>query len=413
MAIQNAIYSGNRITKKKYFYSPSLEKPIKNVTYSLDRDSSMDDQDYKDICFCPLNNKLYAVRNHSSTGVSYIDVICPNSTTATQSPQASIEVEDYCKVLIYCPSVKRILALATTKVQIINPQSNTVESSVAMGSTWTPSCAAYNPINNKVYIGSPSSNEITVFKPGKISYSGVITGATKELTFDPWATADPVLFSQSAILLWSKTSSIHKIEVNPERNELYCFANPEAAVSLSNQASNISISLNKEGSESYSLRASMSMVRGVVYISGNSADLGSSNLYQIVDVIYCPYDGESYWLAAVPNDARYPAKIIRTSPDGKLHTTMTFHLKYGYDKLIYCPDNNMIYALEGGSGLNNQPIAMINPADKSGLNGRQMPVTWVSATNQINTNSVCFSPVNNRIYGVGDAGSIKYIQPTA
>lgn len=71
------------MSRKKYFYDPLLEKGILNTSYSLGRDSSMDNEDYQDVCFCPSNNKLYALRTNSSTSVSKVDVICPNSTTKT------------------------------------------------------------------------------------------------------------------------------------------------------------------------------------------------------------------------------------------------------------------------------------------------------------------------------------------
>jgi len=54
-------------------------------------------------------------------------------------------------------------------------------------------------------------------------------------------------------------------------------------------------------------------------------------------------------------------------------------------------------------------MQMINPADSFGVR----PVTeFFDDSLSINTNGVSYSPVNNRIYGVGDSGYVKYINPT-
>ena len=173
MAIQNAIYTPNRITRKKYFYDPSLEKGILNEVTTLGRDSSMDDEDYKDVCFCPDNNKLYAVRTNSSSNIGMVDVICPNATVETQSPQASITVGNNANIILYHPSARRIFVIAPLKLSIINPKDNSVEH-VVMGTTnWQdPACAVYNPRTGQIFVGCADHGRLLGITPGRLIHSG-------------------------------------------------------------------------------------------------------------------------------------------------------------------------------------------------------------------------------------------------
>ena len=119
------------------------------------------------------------------------------------------------------------------------------------------------------------------------------------------------------------------------------------------------------------------------------------------DVIYCPYDGSSYWLSA-PSGYAMQSTVFKMDMSG-LMPTREITLHNYYEKLVYCPDNNMIYAI-GIEG-----IQMINPADTYGVT----PVgEFFQSGIVMYFNGVCYSPMNNRIYGVGDSGYITYIDPT-
>ena len=87
--------------------------------------------------------------------------------------------------------------------------------------------------------------------------------------------------------------------------------------------------------------------------------------------------------------------------------------------MVYCPDNNMIYIL-GDSG-----FKMINPADNYSTTpvrdwnyidpysqGSSLDLNWPSSNSLNNFSEFCYSPVNNRIYGVGRQGRIIYIDVT-
>jgi hypothetical protein len=386
MAIQNAISMSNRITKKKYFYDSSLEKGIVNSVTVLGRDSSMDNEDYKDSCFCPTNNKLYLVRTNSSSNAGFVDIVCPNATTQTQSPQASVAVGNYANLILYCPSVRRIFAMAPTKISIIDPRNNTIESEITMASSWSPACAAYNPRVNKIYIGSSNSSVITVVDPGKISNSGIVTGAKEETEI-------------KSILNSLGYGAITGLRTCPERNILYLFdGNQSKSSGVSVHSNHIQISVNKNNIISYAHVL--------------SAHDWLEPDHKTKDVIYCPFDGASYWLSSsgesgelIPLSRVFRMDMTNQSPTptNPAPPVRSIDLNRNYEKLVYCPDNNMIYVLGSGG------MQMINPADSFGVR----PVTeFFDDSLSINTNGVSYSPVNNRIYGVGDSGYVKYINPT-
>ena len=132
----------------------------------------MDDEDYKDVCFCPENNKLYAVRTNSSSNVSKVDIICPNKTTETQSPEASITVANNANIILYHPTTRTIIVIAPSSVQTINLKDNSVLSRTYTQITG-PQCAVFNPYDGHVYIGCTAPVSILKCSPPKLSYSGI------------------------------------------------------------------------------------------------------------------------------------------------------------------------------------------------------------------------------------------------
>lgn len=377
MAIQNAIHTPNKVTKKKYFYDPFLEKGILNTVTTLGRDSSMDNKDYKDICFCPSNNKLYAVR------ASEVDVICPTSTVETQSPEATVSVGGSSSAAVYCPTVDRIFVAGAEKVSIINPQSNKAENEI----TISPSaiCAAYSPTTNRVYIGC-STAEIIVIDPGKVLNDNLLTGAKIEITL-------------STILSSEGYSQITKICVNPERNYLYFFDGLKNGFGGGHRAGSLQILMNKENQVSYSY-ANFPIPAEMNFRPWPQLTLTHEMRFR--DVIYCPFDHAEYWLLEEGSIGR----VFRIGEDYSKEIILPQQW-INYKKLVYCPDNNMIYAL--GNKVGPSGMQMINPADSD----TQVPVTpFFDDSLSVVNSGVCYSPFMNRIYGVGTDGYIEYIDPT-
>lgn len=371
MAIQNSIYLPNRITKKKYFYDPSLEKGILNVAYSLGRDSSLDNEHYKGVCFCPLNNKLYVIRRNSSSYVTKVDVICPASTTNAHEPCSTVNVDSSGTgsgaAIIYCPSVSRIFAVCEGKINIINPRTDQVENQIALESGDIHD-ATYFPNTNKIYV-SHGSGGLAVVNPGKILNDGVLINSN----------ADQYLNS----ILSPNLTQITKICGNPNKNYLYLF-DKTAEHSAGVYSAYLSVSIDKENSESY--------------IYNKLPQEWSDSSRKTRDVIYCPFDQAEYWLSSP--DATYQESYVFRNGDDYFKT---IKIKGSYNKLVYCPDNNMIYVL------GDNTMQMINPADKKGIT----PVSQFFNENLgVLTNAVCYSPFMNRIYGVGNNGYIKYMDPT-
>lgn len=382
------------MSKKKYFYDPILEKAILNNVTALDKDSSMDNEDYKDVCFCPSNNKLYAVRVNSATSAGTVDVICPNATTESQTPQASITVGDNACVILYCPTVRRIFAIAPNKYYIINPRDNTVDVEINHGQASNPSCAVYNPILNKIHVGFVASatggGVIINIAPGNINYIDRHIG-----------------IQSPAIDLTSieGLTQITGICLNPELNYLYFFDGGQAkgggTGAVVSSAIEINVSKDSVG------------VQDVSYVHYLGYADWLAHGQSIRDSIYCPFNGAEYWLSSPDNGTDGETRVYAMggytypmSQAPSLAKTINISPAVGggnYNKLIYCTDNNMIYVI------GDNHVQMINPADTKGI----MPVARWKSFSGIPNNDVCYSPVNNRIYGVGDAGAISYIDVTS
>jgi hypothetical protein len=266
-------------------------------------------------------------------------------------------------------------------ISIINPSTNRVENEIAFtdGGYAAPLTAAYLPNTNRIYIGSGAPN-LKVIDPGRILNNGLLTGAKYE----------DQLTSQA--LTPHGYSEITKICANPEMGYLYLFDGTQnrSAVVFSNY---LRINKDKDGVHSYDH-------------SYNMEDWMVAN-QNTKDVIYCPFDGAVYWLSSRANAGTY---VFRMGSD----YSKTIKIKSGnFEKLLYCPDNNMVYVF------GPDKTEMINPADSKGtvpvsafydniqsLNG----VAVGSGSGKLN--GVCYSPHMNRIYGVGDSGYIKYLDPT-
>ncbi len=375
MAIQNATYLPNRITKKKYFYDPSLEKGILNAVHSLGRDSSLDNEHYKGICFCPSNYKLYTIRRNSSNYVTKVDVVCPISTLNTHEPYVTISVDSSGSgsgaAITYCPSVDRIFAACESKINVIDPRTNQVEIKIDLSSGDIYDIS-YFPNTNKLYV-SHGSGGLTIINPGKITNNGQLTGVKTEENLN-------------SILSGNSSATLNYLQVtgvcgNPNKNYLNIFD----STNMLWTTSHMNISATKENFISHEVtRAS-------------TAAWIDIQTKKPKDVIYCPFDDAEYWLSSM--SGIYDTYIYRDGDD----YFKVIKLKGEYNKLVYCPDNNMIYVL------GDNTMQMINPADTKGT----APVSQFFDENLgIPTNAVCYSPFMNRIYGVGNNGYIKYIDPT-
>ena len=456
MAVQNTKNIPGRIAKKKYFYDPSLEKGIVNSVATMDKDGT--NKDYLNVCFCPDNNKLYVLwKTESSYGV---DVICPNTTTKLSSPEATITHSDLESTtqrrgaLLYCPNIKRILLWTKgstfTGVVVIDPQTNTIEQEVLSGKQPYGYSVAYNPNDNKLYsvgasdeagnVGSISSAR--AIDTGRLSYDGSVSGFKEE----------NMIFSLGSY------GAAHAIAVNPSKNELHVAGEGEAIAKITKDKNNnnyyetilmgsnpadqkISSYLWSSSAEREFVtpdRHSMSYSLSSFRFGDKWADIMNDYAISASNVIYCPYDKNMYWLATRSWGRNFtPFSGPGLVPDEKGIYTMVIvmnehsqsEMNAGgnrrvitegtYRDMVYCPDNNMIYIL-GDSG-----FKMINPADNYSTTpvrdwnyidpysqGSPLDLNWPSSNSLNNFSEFCYSPVNNRIYGVGRQGRIIYIDVT-
>jgi hypothetical protein len=438
MAIQNTKNIPNRITKKKYFYDPSLEKGIPNTVTSMDKDGTS--KDYLNVCFCPDNNKLYVLwEDGSSYGV---DVICPNTTTKLSSPEATIthnnlESADQRRgALLYCPNIKRILLWtkgnAFSGVVVIDPQTNAIEQTAVSGYRPFGGSVVYNPNDNKLY--SVGDSDATGFagavssaraiNTGKISYDGSVSGITVE----------------DGLFTFGTYTSAHAIAVNPDKNELHVAGEGEGLVKITKDKN------NNNYYETTLMGANPSNAKTVNHLWSTAKTSsfnfgldweGVMNDFSIAasNVIYCPYDKNMYWLATrgwgrnlipfsgpglVPDERGiYTMIMVMNEHSQSEPQTRRIITEGTYRDMVYCPDNNMIYIL-GDSG-----FRMINPADNYSVtpvrdwnyidpysSGSSLSLSWPSSDSLNNFSEFCYSPVNNRIYGVGRQGRIIYIDVT-
>lgn len=185
--------------------------------------------------------------------------------------------------------------------------------------------------------------------------------------------------------------------VDPERNRIHLF---DGSVYRNQTSSNYcDVQVDKNNTVSYT---------HVIHALG---DQWLDPSHKVKDVIYCPYDSATYWLSS--ESSQFETRILRLSGTFPSERSKVIKINEldgygqnsgGYERLIYCPDNNMIYVLSNGGTMH-----MINPADEYGT--RPM-VEFYNPSVSMKTNGVCYSPVNNRIYGVGNDGYITYIDPT-
>tara|TARA_Y100001938_G_scaffold93290_2_gene127902 strand:- start:570 stop:1994 length:1425 start_codon:yes stop_codon:yes gene_type:complete len=473
MAIQNTKNIPNRITKKKYFYDPSLEKGIPNNITEMDSTGSS--RHYFNICFCPDNNKLYLLWRDTCSGAGTscssfgIDVICPNSTTKLSEPEATITDTDLESTiqrrgaLVYCPNIKRILfwteGTTFTGVIVINPKTNTIEQKVVSGKKPYGYSVVYNPNDNKLYsVGSSDQSGLAgsvssarAINTGKISYDGSVTGISEE----------------DNIFSFGTYGAAHAIAVNPNKNELHVAGEGEGLVKITKDKNNYNyydttlMGANPTGSQTahwlWSMQAAQSKSFSIEDMQGAQVQFGFGPTWEAVvddypvaasNVIYCPYDKNMYWLATrgwgrnflpftgpgLVHDEKgiYTMVMVMNEHSASEPATRRIITKGTYRHMIYCPDNNMIYIL-GDSG-----FKMINPADnystttvadwkeiapyetvsnpstryKVGTGAFGTPLAWPSSNSFTNFHEFCYSPVNHRIYGVGVNSRVIYIDVT-
>ena len=196
------------------------------------------------------------------------------------------------------------------------------------------------------------------------------------------------------------SNEITKMCVDPEHNIIYLFDG--SVYSSQTNASNSFITVN----------STQNQIDGVTTVTHeNVYNAGSDGLAGVWldvsqktrDVIYCPFDNSAYWLSSP--DGSGETKILKTNPSTFENKIIYMRERSGdYHKLVYCPDNNMIYVI----GTNK--TQMIHADDTRG----QTEVAQFFDDNiNIPHNGVVYSFVNNRIYGVGDDGYVKYINPTS
>lgn len=154
-----------------------------------------------EIAYCPSNDRLY-VSNPTSGEVKAID-------PATEGVVATIGVAT-ARAICYCQSNDRVYIAGSAGVAVINPGTNTIVTTVTVGTT--PRGVCYSPVNDRIYVANDGSGSVSVIDPGTNTVTATIAiGGTPQLcTYSPIHGLVYVTFSGGTVVV-----------IRPANNSVY------------------------------------------------------------------------------------------------------------------------------------------------------------------------------------------------